>query len=442
MSGATSSPRPPPGRSGLPLVGETLSFLGDIFGFVRQRMDKHGPVFRTHLLGHPTVILAGPAACELWLDEAIIQRETAFPKSLEALFGGDGILPLMDGAPHRERKQLVLHGFDAAAIASYVPELETLFARALATWSKMPEIRGIEELKKLSIEGIARTVMGMPEGPELGELLADYDLVFKAFTGLPVNLPFTAYHAGLGAKDRILARFGALVAARQKTPEADGITRMLAARTERGEPIASDRLIRELHHVMLAGYIIFAELGCMLVELSKRDDLRTRLRAELSVGSGPFGVAKLHEATLLGNVVRETKRFCPNVPLSFGRARKAFDFNGYTIEQGWFVFLAVTENNRFASSWDDPDAFEPDRFAPPRNEHERHPHAYVPQGPGPLTFHKCAGADLSTFFMAAFAAHLVRDYDWSLPEQDLRLQWELVPPEPQDGLRVTFKARA
>ena len=44
--------------------------------------------------------------------------------------------------------------------------------------------------------------------------------------------------------------------------------------------------------------------------------------------------------------------------------------------------------------------------------------------------------------MAAFAAHLVRDYDWSLPEQDLRLQWELVPPEPQDGLRVTFKARA
>jgi hypothetical protein len=41
---ATSEPRPP-GTSGLPLLGETLAFMKDMFGFIRARTQRHGPVF-------------------------------------------------------------------------------------------------------------------------------------------------------------------------------------------------------------------------------------------------------------------------------------------------------------------------------------------------------------------------------------------------------------
>jgi retinoid hydroxylase len=441
---------PPPGSSGLPLVGETLSFVGDIFGFVRTRRAAHGPVFRTHLLGNPTVILAGPAACELWLDETKIQREGGFPPSLEALFGGKNILPLLDGETHRTRKALVMTGFGREAIESYLPTFETLLIQTLGRWAEAGEVNGLDELKRLSITGIARTILGLQDADDaddkrlLHDLLADYALLFRGITGLPIDAPLTDYHHGLAAKDRILERFAGLVEARQASPRRDAISRILAARTAAGAAIAPEDLTLELHHFVLAGYILFAELGTMVQEIARNSALRGRLVEEIDNAKirprKLVGLTGLNALPLVQRVVQETKRFCPNVPLSFGKAREAFEFSGYSIGKGWYVFLAVTENNVFEKSFAEPHRFDPDRFAPPRNEQEK-PNAYVPQGPGTTHQHKCAGADLSTYLMAAFLVHLVGGYEWSLPEQDLSLRWNLVPPEQVDGLRFRISRR-
>ena len=85
----------PPGNRAFPLLGETLAFLRDPFAFVARRVAKHGPVFRTHLLGRPTVILTGPRVSGVFLDEDLNQREGAMPPHVQALFGGRS-LPLLD----------------------------------------------------------------------------------------------------------------------------------------------------------------------------------------------------------------------------------------------------------------------------------------------------------------------------------------------------------
>jgi hypothetical protein len=51
----------PPGRSGLPLLRETLAFVTDPH-FVERRFARHGPIFRSHLLGRPVVFLGGAEA--------------------------------------------------------------------------------------------------------------------------------------------------------------------------------------------------------------------------------------------------------------------------------------------------------------------------------------------------------------------------------------------
>src|SRR5688572_14278423 len=50
---------PPPGRNGFPLLGETLSFARNPFRFVEDRLARHGRIFRSHVLGRKTAVVAG-----------------------------------------------------------------------------------------------------------------------------------------------------------------------------------------------------------------------------------------------------------------------------------------------------------------------------------------------------------------------------------------------
>jgi hypothetical protein len=125
----------PPGTGGLPLVGETLAFASNPFAFVSQRRARFGDVFRTHILGKPTVFMAGPKHTAVWLDPAKVQREGAMPANLLALFGGDAdIVPLLDGEAHARRKQSLLAAFTPEAIASYLPGLQARIDAQIATW--------------------------------------------------------------------------------------------------------------------------------------------------------------------------------------------------------------------------------------------------------------------------------------------------------------------
>jgi hypothetical protein len=56
----------PGGSLGYPLIGETLSFLGAQRGdrgsdWLEERISKHGLVFKTSLMGSPTVVIIGQA---------------------------------------------------------------------------------------------------------------------------------------------------------------------------------------------------------------------------------------------------------------------------------------------------------------------------------------------------------------------------------------------
>lgn len=437
----------PPGNDGLPLLGETLAFLSDMFGFMRKRTAEHGPVFRSNILGKPTIFISGADITDKWLDEELVERAGSFPKPVAEIFGGTS-LPLLDGPAHKTRKALVMSAFGLDMLPSYLPKLDSVVADAFARWTRTYAERDVvwlDELKRVAIEGIAATILGVTEGPDLASLLDDYKAVTRGFAGLPIPLPGTAYSGALAAKDRLLALFRKHIAARKEAPADDGLSRLLAARSEAADVLAAKDMALELHHVFIAGLIIFAELAAAIVALTKDTAIRDRLRAEIAEkapGRGAVTIADLKRMPYLLRVVMETKRHCPNVPVSFGRVRKTFSHGGYSFPKGHFLFMAVGEQN-MQSIFTQPERFDPERFAAPRSEHERHPHAFQPQGAGTEHgHHKCAGAELSTVFMQVFLVRLVRDHDWTLLDRYEELRWDVVPPEPKHGLKARVKSRA
>ena len=58
----------PPGKLGLPFLGETLALLRNPFRFLEMRQQRYGNVFKSRVLGRTTVFLAGIEGAEAFYD--------------------------------------------------------------------------------------------------------------------------------------------------------------------------------------------------------------------------------------------------------------------------------------------------------------------------------------------------------------------------------------
>ena len=443
MGDEASAAKVPPGGRWFPVIGETLAFLAKPFEFIDERVARHGAIFRTHLLGKPTVILAGGETAGAFADERLCVRDGSVPNHVRELFGGRS-LGLLDGPEHATRKRQILAAFVPEALPAYVPAMQSLVESTLARWaSKGEEIAGVAELKRLAIATIAANVVSMGDGPDLETLLSSFQILTEGFTGLPIALPGTAFKRALIARDAIFEVLGRAVKEHRDEVRDDGLGRMLDHRDEHGAAMTDENAVMELHHIFIAGYIVFAELSSVLVTLARdpalHDALAAEIRANVSAGAHEaLTIRQLASMSLLNGFVQETKRTTPVVPLAFGRAKKTFVLGGFRIDEGTMLFWAPFAHHQDADVYPKPQAFDAERFTPDRVEHGRHPFAFAPQGMGPSTGHKCPGVDYATLFMQVFTTVLLRDYACELPEQDVSLDLRRIPPEPRDGLRLTL----
>lgn len=419
----------PPGRDGLPLLGETLPFAKNPFGFIEKRLAEHGRVFRSYVLGRKAAVITGPDAAGAFIDPSLVIREGSMPPHVQELFGGRS-LPLLDGEVHAARKREVLKAFSREALASYLPLIEKTTADYFARWANEREIGWIDELKKLSIEVICAAIIGMPRSDEMDQLRRDYIILTDGFATLPINLPGTRYRKALQARDRILEVLRRAVRERRSAPADDGLSRILASGV-----LSDEEAALELHHIVIAGFIVWAELAAMVRQLTLHPGVRERLTAEVRSSSSYSAMPYLLQ------VVNEVKRLCPIVAVVFGKTKEPMPIDGTTIPAGWMVLFALMPSHGTHGVYTNPERFDPDRFSPERAEDKRHEHAFIPQGAGAATGHRCPGLDLATLMMSVFAAVLLRGYTWELPPQNFDLDWSKTPPEMKDGLRARVSLR-
>jgi cytochrome P450 len=322
--------------------------------------------------------------------------------------------------------------------------MEALVGRALARCSKAGEVRLLDELKRLSVEAVAENVMSLPAGPKLDRMLGWYDTTGSAFTSLPIPLPGSAYSRGRRAVDQILGLFEEVVREHRAHPSEDGLSRILRYETTAGTAITDDAAKRELHHLVIAGRVVYAHLVGMVLHLTAMPEVRTRLAGEVSkvLGAGPLTAEKLTELSYLPRVLMEVKRLAPVIPGMFGKAKEDLELLGHRIPKGWMLMFALHEMHLQGDVYPAPKQFDPERFSEGRAEHAKHAFAFCPHAPGkPKTTHHCAGTDYATLLATVFTALLVRDYDWELPPQDLGYDYSLLTPDPKDGLRAKIHAR-
>lgn len=428
----------PPGREGLPVIGETLDFLRSPVDFVDQRRAAHGQVFRTHLLGSPTVLMAGPDA-NRWIfsgEDKYLQNRWSY--AIRQLLGAN-CLAMINGEEHRERRRLLMPHFSQQAMREFVPTIQAIAERHIAAWATHAgPLTVFPAMQDLVFEIAIALIMGN-DGVDRPYLSARFRTwTAGLFTALPLDVPWTTFGKARRAGRELIAALDAIVARRMALAEqpADILGSLINARDDAGRGFEREVIVDELLLLLFAGHdTTVAALSNLLMLISQHPEVQERVRAEVRQADlpNPLSHTALKGLAYLNQVIHEGLRYIPPIGGAFRITTEDVAYGEYRIPKGWTVMLSPRATHRSAP-WTEPTRFDPDRWGAERSE-QKQAGAFIAFGGGPRV---CLGTHFALVEMQVVLTVLLQGYRWELaPNQDLTLT--LLPtPKPRSGILATF----
>src|SRR4028119_333861 len=429
----------PPGSLGLPILGETLSFLLDP-QFIEKRYRQYGPIFKSRILGRPTVYMVGPEAAEFVLSSHMdhFSWREGWPDNFKQLLGES--LFLQDGEEHRQKRRLMMPAFHGQALARYITTMESITQDYLQKWEQKREFTWFEEFKQLTFEIASQLLVGASPGSEVAHLSQLFTTLTNGLFAInPLPLPITKYGRAIAARNQLLQHITEVVRQRQQHPTNDVLSLLVQARDEEGNGISLKELTAQAMLLLFAGHeTTTAMLTWLCLELGRHPEMLQRAREEqLSLASGEaMSLEKLGKMQYLDQILSEVERLHPAVGGGFRGVIKPFEFNGFQVPAGWTVSYSIPGTHELPSIYPEPKRFDPDRFSPERQENKQKPFSLIGFGGGPRI---CLGIAFAKLEMKIVAAQLLRSYQWELLPQQSLDPVAIPMRRPKDGLRVRFQ---
>lgn len=432
----------PPGRFGLPILGESISYLRDPERFMAERQQQHGNIFKTHLFGRPTVALIGAEAARfLFTNEGQRFEMTNIP-SFEVLLGAKSI-GVQTGSAHQVLRRQLFQAFQPRALENYATTMEEVTHHYLQKWEQRETLTWYNELKKYTLDIACQLFVGISTAAD-EHLEAVYETWSNGLLSIPVRFPFSKFARAIRAREQLLAQFDAMIGQRQQqsSDAEDVLSILLQAKDEAGNALSRAEIKDNLLGMLVAGHeTLTSALTSLCLLLAQHPEVLEAVRAEQALLGFPTPLTQesLRQMTYLEQVLKEVLRIVPPVVRSGSRkVLEASEFGEYHIPQGWDVFYQIPETHQGSNIYTQPERFDPARFSPERSEDKQKIFSHIPFGGG---IRECLGKEFARLEMKLFAALLVRKYEWELlPGQNLE---RVVLPfsRPHDGLRVRFRQR-
>jgi cytochrome P450 len=222
----------------------------------------------------------------------------------------------------------------------------------------------------------------------------------------------------------------------------DLLARLIAARDpETGRAMDDAQIVDNLLTFYLAGHETTAKaLTWTLYLLARSPGWSARLREEIAAvtGGGPVQAQHLDRLVLVQQVVKESMRLYPPVPIMSRQAVADTMLGEHPVTAGTSVLMPIYAIHRHAARWDRPAEFDPERFAPSR-EIAMPRYQYMPFGAGPRI---CIGMPFAMMESTAILATLLAGarFEWAGREEPMPIA--RVTLMPKGGMPMTIGAMA
>ena len=394
----------PPGVhfTGVPeLPGDhSVAFLAQGYLFGHRRFEAlRADAFRTRLMGRRVTMLRGHDAARFFYTGERFTRVGAMPRSvLHSLQDEDSVQTLV-GVAHAERKALFLEMLDESGRAALTEAFEQEWDRAQATWLHEP-VSLLNASAGVLTDAVLRW-LGLEESATRRLALTHETMAMIDGAGSvgPRNW------FGRTAR-RSSERWALSVVRRLRSvgvPESSPLRVLLHADLE--DEVAAVELLNLVRPtVAVSRFIAFAGLA-----LHRHSSWVERVRDD-------------DEA--LRAFTQEVRRTTPFFPVIGGRAAVHAQWRELSVRPGDWVVLDLFATNRHPAEWHDAARFDPSRF-----ERESSAHV-VAQGAGGIDrTHRCPG-EPATIDLLDVAVRRLAAADWSVPQQDLRVDLTRIPALP------------
>ncbi|KAF6147767.1 hypothetical protein GIB67_006740, partial [Kingdonia uniflora] len=427
----------PPGSMGFPVIGETLKFLSpnssfDLLPFVKKRMERYGPLFKTNLVGTPTVISTDPEINNFIFQQEGKSFQSWYMDSFTELFGRTTNLAAHT-IVHKYLRSLVLSLFGPENLKeNLLPEIEQTTRTYFQLWSTQPSIELKEGISTMIFDLTAKKMISYDEVKSGQKLRGNFVDFIKGLISFPLNIPGTIHYKCLqGRKKAMKLLKDMLVERRAKASPEKGhgdFMDLIMEELKKEETILTEGFALDLMFVLLfasfettssaltLAFKILADYPLVVEELTREHESILRSRENLD---STITWTEYKSMTFTSMVISEIVRLANIVPGVFRKTIKEVEINGYTIPAGWAVMVCPPAVHLNPAKYEDPLVFNPWRwevsvckfFVQLGMETSAGSKNFIAFGGGPRY---CTGADFAKLQMTVFFHCLVTKYRWMI----------------------------
>jgi cytochrome P450 family 110 len=323
---------------------------------------------------------------------------------LKPFLGDRGVI-LLDGAEHRQRRQLLMPQFHGDKVQGYSDAIQSITRNLIKEWQVGETLNCRAEMQKITMSVILKTIFGLNEG-EKYNLIRDKLSKMLELLESPLNSSFLFIpwlQKDLGAWSpwgQFVRNRAALdlliyaeIAERRQSHEqgrTDILSMLISSQDADGNCMSDRELHDELLTLLFAGHETTATaISWAIYWINYLPEVKAKLLAEiatLGTDRDPIAISKL---PYLNAVCSETLRIYPVAMLTFARkVDRSISIEGYELEPGRTIMGCIYLTHHREDLYPEPHLFKPKRFL----ERQFSPYEYLPFGGG---VRRCVGIALA-----------------------------------------------
>ncbi|KAJ4911651.1 Cytochrome P450 superfamily protein [Raphanus sativus] len=416
----------PPGSMGFPIIGETFDYFKphgfyEISPFLKKKMLRNGPLFRTNILGVKTVV-----STDMDVNLDILRHENkyfslGYPDGLTKPLGKDSLF-FKTGNIHKHIKHISMRLLGSENLKrKIIKDMDRITQEHLSLKANQERFDVKDAVSSLITSHLTPKVISNLKSETESKLMKNFNAFSFDWFRTSYNLSAVRglYNTLWACREGMQLMKDIYV--RRKTSREkydDFLQTTLEELDKEGSLVNEDVIVSLIFTLCCITQDTTSKAACMAVKfVSENPKVLAELKREHEAilasredkQSGVTWEEYRHKMTFTNMVINESLRLTNLAPMMFRKVVKDVEIKGYTIPAGWIVMVIPSVVHLDPEIYENPFEFNPWRWE--GKELRSGSKTFMVFGAG---IRQCAGSEFARLQISIFLHHLVTTYHFSL----------------------------